>query len=393
MSKSWYSDLPQYYQRQIKAMGLDDAGMSRRRAMKAMAAAAGAAAAAGLVKPAAAAANLSYMCWEGYNDPRIIEPFKKANDCDVSFDLIVDSPGGFAKLQAGASREVDIVSTDMPWVTRMGPAGLALELDPTQYADVYATFYPQFRPPFEPLITDGKTIGVATRWGWVGPCLNLDHDKPEDWKTYDGVFDPKNKDKICVMDWGDWPILPMALHAGVNPYEELDKNGLEEVRKVLRAMFKNTRTLVGDLTLAQKGLLDGSLKCCVGSGSYMTSAMRKQGHKNILAVVPEPKNGLKTGIIWVEATAILKETDQPDLSRKLLKHVVSKESGKILSLLDTTSNVVTNEEVEKEYTDEEKSILQVDYMWHAWDNSQMHRIAPNIDDMLAIWQEELAAAQ
>lgn len=393
MSKSWYSDLPQYYQHQIKAMGLDDTGMSRRRAMKAMAVAAGAAAASSLVKPAAAATSLSYMCWEGYNDPRIIEPFKAANNCDVSFDLIVDSPGGFAKLQAGASREVDIVSTDMPWVTRMGPAGLALELDPAQYADVYATFYPQFRPPFEPLITDGKTIGVATRWGWVGACLNLDYDKPEDWKTYDGVFDSKNKDKICVMDWGDWPILPMALHAGINPYEELDKNALEEVRKVLRAMFANTRTLVGDLTQAQKGLLDGSLKCCVGSGSYMTSAMRKQGHKNIIAVVPDPKNGLKQGIIWVEATAILKETDQPELSKKLLKHVVSKESGKILSLLDTTSNVVTNADVEKEYTDDEKSILQTDYMWHAWDNSQMHRIAPNIDEMLAIWQEELAAAQ
>ncbi len=73
--------------------------------------------------------------------------------------------------------------------------------------------------------------------------------------------------------------------------------------------------------------------------------------------------------------------------------VVSKESGHILSLLDSTCNVVTNKAVEALYTPEERDILQVDYMWKAWDNSQMHRIAPNIDDMLAIWQEELAAAQ
>ena len=53
------------------------------------------------------------------------------------------------------------------------------------------------------------------------------------------------QDKICVMDWGDWPILPMALHAGINPYEPLDEKQLNEVRLVLRAMFKNTRTLVG----------------------------------------------------------------------------------------------------------------------------------------------------
>jgi spermidine/putrescine transport system substrate-binding protein len=398
MSGSWYGDLPKYYQRQIAAMGLDDAGMSRRRLLK-TAGAAAAIAGTGVAtlglggRGAQAATQMSYMCWEGYNDPRIIDPFKAANDCDIAFDLIVDSPGGFAKLQAGASREVDVVSTDMPWVTRMGPAGLALELNPDDYADVYATFYDQFKPPFEPLITDGKTIGVATRWGWVGPCLNLDNTKPEDWKTYDPVFDAANKDKICVMDWGDWPILPMALHAGIDPYAELDKAALEEVRKVLRAMFKNTRTLVADLTLAQKGLMDGSLKGCIGAGSYLTSALRKQGHNNIIATVPDPKNGLKQGIIWVEATAILKETDQPELAKKLVKHVVSKDAGHILSLLDTTCNVVTNKAVEETYTDAEKSILQTDYMWHAWDNSQMHRIAPNIDEMLQIWQEELAAAQ
>ena len=393
MTKNWYSELPQYYQKQIKAMGLDEAGMSRRTALKAMAGAAGVAML-GLNsrQASAAAAQMTYMCWEGYNDSRIIDPFNAANDVEISFDLIVDSPGGFAKLQAGASREVDLVSSDLPWITRLGPAGLSMELNPDDYADVYATFYDQFKPPFAPLMHEGKTTGVATRWGWVGPCINTDITKPEAWKTYDPVFDPANKDKICVMDWGDWPILPMALHAGIDPYQELDQAALDEVRKVLRAMFKNTRTLVGDLTQAQKGLLDGSLLGCIGAGSYLTSAMRKQGHKNIIAVVPDPKDGLKQGIIWVEATAILKETDQPELAQKLLKHVVSKESGHILSLLDSTCNVVTNKAVEALYTPEEKNILQTDYMWHAWENSQMHRIAPNIDDMLAIWQEELAAA-
>ena len=393
MTKTWYSDLPQFYQRQIRAMGLDEAGLSRRRLMKGMAGAAGVAMLGMSSRSAqAAASQMTYMCWEGYNDPRIIDPFKAANDVDVGFDLIVDSPGGFAKLQAGASREVDLVSSDMPWITRMGPAGLAMELQPDDYADVYATFYDQFKPPFAPLINEGKTIGVATRWGWVGPCINTDVTKPEVWTSYDPVFDPANKNKICVMDWGDWPILPMALHAGIDPYTELDQAALDEVRKVLRAMFKNTRTLVGDLTQAQKGLLDGSLLGCIGAGSYLTSAMRNQGHKNILAVVPEPKNGLKQGIIWVEATAILKETDQPELAQKLLKHVVSKDSGYILSLLDSTCNVVTNKAVETMYSPVEKDILQTDYMWHAWDNSQMHRIAPNIDEMLGIWQEELAAA-
>jgi spermidine/putrescine transport system substrate-binding protein len=395
MTKTWYSDLPQYYQNQIRAAGLDASGMARRRVLKGLA---GAAVGAGLLglnsqSSRAAASEMTYMCWEGYNDPRIIDPFKAANDVGVAYDLIVDSPGGFAKLQAGASREVDLVSSDMPWITRMGPAGLAMELNPDNFSDVNATFYDQFKAPFAPLVNEGKTFGVPTRWGWVGASYNTDFTKAEEWRSYDPVFDAKYKDKICVMDWGDWPILPMALYAGINPYDNLDAKALEEVRKVLRAVFKNTRTLVGDVTQAQKGLLDGSLIGCVGAGSYITSALRKQGHKNIFSSVPEPKNGLKQGIIWVEATAILKETDQPDLAQKLLKHVVSKESGYILSLLDTTCNFVTNKAVEELYTADERDILQTDYMWKAWENSEMHRIAPNIDDMLAIWQEELAAAK
>ena len=39
MTKSWYSDLPKFYQRQIAAIGLDDAGLARRRLLKGVAAA------------------------------------------------------------------------------------------------------------------------------------------------------------------------------------------------------------------------------------------------------------------------------------------------------------------------------------------------------------------
>jgi spermidine/putrescine transport system substrate-binding protein len=373
--------------------GLDANRRNRRRLLKFGAATAGALAFGRLIPPAAAAAaQLQYMCWEGYNDSRIVEPFARANDCDVAFDLIIDSPGGFAKLQAGASREIDIVSTDMPWVSRMGPAGLAMELDLGEFSDTVAEFYDQFKPPFAPLVHDGKTIGLPTRWGWCGPSVNTEISDPDEWRSYDPVFDPRNRNRIAVMDWGDWPILPMALYAGVNPYEELDNAALEEVRKVLRALFRNTRALVSDLTVAQKGLIDGSLLGFVGNGSYMTSAMRKAGYKNVISIVPEPRNGLKQGIIWVEGTAILKDTDQPGLAKKMLKHLVSKEVGRTLSLLDTTCNLVTNRAVEAMYTPEERSILQMDYMWTAWDNSEIHRIAPNIDEMLAIWQEEVVRA-
>lgn len=340
---------------------------------------------------ASAAESLNYMCWEGYNAPSILDPFQKKNDVSISIDLITDSAGGFAKLAAGASRDFDLVSSDSPWIQRMGPAGFCRFIDDKDFASQYEDFYPQFRAPFVPLQFEGKATGLPTRWGWVGPTVNTKFDKLETWSSYAPVFDPAYRDKICLLDWGDWPIMPLALYAGVNPYEELDQAALEEVRKVLRAAFKNTRAIVADLAVAQKGLLDGSFRALIGGGTYCTSSLRIKGHDYIQSIVPEPKDGLKQGIIWMEATGLIDNGKNTQVAADFLKYIVSPDVAKQLAITDATCNLVPNSKAEALFSEDEKKALQMDYMWTAWDNSQFHTVAPNIDDMLAIWQEELAA--
>lgn len=351
-------------------------------------------AAAGLAPGRARAATaMKYMCWEGYDKPSIIQPFEAAEDVTLSIDLITDSPGGFAKLAAGAWRDFDVVSSDSPWIQRMGPAGIAEFIDAADFTDVYESFYPQFRAPFAPLEFEGKITGLPTRWGWVGPTVNTKFDDLDKWKSYAPCFDPAYKDKICVLDWGDWPIMPMALHAGINPYKELDDAELNEIRLVLRALFKNTRAVVADLSVAQKGLMDGSFRTLIGGGTYCTSALRKDGQKHIMSIVPEPKDGLNQGIIWMEASGIVKDPADGAKARALLRHLTSPEVAVELAWTEATCNLVPTQSAEALFSDEQKDVLQMDYMWHAWDNSQFHDVAPNIDAMLEIWQQELAAAR
>ncbi|NMM43370.1 extracellular solute-binding protein [Rhodospirillaceae bacterium KN72] len=365
--------------------------LNRRTMLKGMGGLGIAAAAGGFPQGAFASESLNYMCWEGYNAPSILEPFQKRNDATVSIDLITDSAGGFAKLAAGAYREFDLVSSDSPWIQRMGPAGFCRFIDDNDFAKQYSDFYPQFRAPFEPLQFDGKATGLPTRWGWVGPTVNTKFDKLETWSSYAPVFDAAYKDKICLLDWGDWPIMPLVLYAGINPYEELDQAALDEVRTVLRAAFKNTRAIVGDLAVAQKGLLDGSFRALIGGGTYCTSSLRLKGHDYIQSIVPDPKDGLKQGIIWMEATGLIDNGKDSKVAADFLKYIVSPAVAKELAITDATCNLVPNQKAEALFSDAEKSALQMDYMWTAWDNSQFHTVAPNIDDMLAIWQEELAA--
>ena len=91
---------------------------------------------------------MTMMCREGYTDPHIIDAFMAENDTDLAIDLIVDSPAGCAKLTLGASRNTDVVASDVPWIQRMGPAQLSEYIDPAEFSDIVKTNYPQFQPPF-----------------------------------------------------------------------------------------------------------------------------------------------------------------------------------------------------------------------------------------------------
>jgi spermidine/putrescine transport system substrate-binding protein len=392
--KTWFDNLPKYYQRQLLRKGPGKFVVNRRDVLKgAGAAVAGAAAGSLLPGRASAAGTLNYMCWDGYDDPRIVESFEKANDAEVKADLIIDDPGAFAKLAAGGHRDFDVAILDSPWNLRFGPAGLCEFLKYEDYKEEYDRMYPQFAHPFKPLMWEDKICGLPTRFGWVAVPLSLKHSKIEDWRDgYGPCFDPKNRDKIGVMDWGDWPILPMAFYAGINPYEELDQHQLDEIRKVLRALFKNTRALFADLTLAQKALIDGSVLTLLGTGTYATSGARYAGHREVITMVPEPQNGMKQGTVWLEAASIIKDPNEPELAEKFIKHVTGTDVAYLLSLTEITCNPTPNAEVEKRYTEDERDILQMDDVWTAWDMCHFHDIAPNIDEMLAIWQEELSRA-
>jgi spermidine/putrescine transport system substrate-binding protein len=368
--------------------------MNRRSVLKGMGAAAAMGAGAGLLpKTAAAADKMNVMLWPGYDQPSIIKPFQASNDVEVAIDLVVDDVSAFSKLAAGAWRDFDVVTLDSPWNLRLGAAGLCEFLNHEDFKEEYENMYPQFQPPFEGLLWDSKIVALPTRWGWVAAPINTNFTKVEEWRTYAPIFDQKNRDKICVMDWGDWPVLPLALYAGIDPFGPLDENELKEIRKVVRALFKNTRAVVADLTLAQKGLIDGSFVTLLGAGTYVTGAARFAGHREILTTIPEPKDGLKQGIIWLEATSIVKEPSNPELSKKFLKNLVSTDVSYKLSLNEISSNATANARVEELYTEDERDIVQVDYFGEAWDRSLFYAISPNVEDILAIYQEELARAK
>ena len=391
MTHPVFSGLPRFYQKRYREQMKRQSGHSRRTFLACLGGGATLAAAAGMpFGTARAATTLNYICWEGYNAPEIVGPLTASHDIELNFDFITDSAGAFAKLAAGAWRDFDVISSDVPWIQRMGEAGLCEFLDPADFGDLNDELFPEFSQPFEPLIYDGKTTGIPTRWGWVGANINTDHSDPDDWTSYDACFDAANRGRIGVMDWGDWPLMPIMLHAGIDPFTELDDAALGECRRVFAALLENVGAIVGDMTLAQKGLLDGSMLTFLGCGNYCTSGLRKSGHTSITTIVPEPRHGLKQGVIWLEATGIVKDPVDMQAAQQVVRHMVSRPVAANLAWTDWTSCPTTNRHFAADFDENQHEVVQTAYMWEAWQNSQTYRIMPSIDAVLQVWQEEVA---
>lgn len=335
-----------------------------------------------------AAQRLRYLCWEGYDSPTLAAPFEAAEGARLEYELISDSSYGFAKLQAGGDRAFDLVSIDLPWMRRLGSAGLCQSLQPEAFSRVIDDFY----PVFSPISHQQQVIGLPTRWGWIGPTLNLQYSTEKEFSSYAPCFDRRNRGRIGVIDWGDWPILPLALYAGIDPYQPLDGAALAELARVFRALLRNEPVFVSDVALAQKALLDGSVKTFLGTGTYATSALRRAGFEQIRTIVPEPRHGLAQGIIWVEATAVIAGSPVARLGERFLNYLLSPQGALALSLGRATCNLTPSRAVEALYTAEQRRVLQLDYAWDAWSRSRVHDRVPDIGSMLEVWQRELIKA-
>lgn len=346
-------------------------------------------ASAGIIPPVFSRPNtLRYLCWDGYDLPSLLNEFERINQCDVVSESINDSPAAFAKLSLGGHQRFDIVSIDSPWLDRLDQDGLLSLISSELRDNRYKQYYPQFREQFLPKQSKPRNW-LPTRWGWIGPTINTEYVKEEEYLSYKPCFARKNRGKIGVMDWGDWPILPIALYVGINPYVPLDEYELSTLRQVFRALFKNQPVFVSDVSIGQKGLLDGSLSTMIGAGTYLTSALRRAGFNKIKTVMPSPLNGLKQGIIWTEGSAAISGQAFGSLAMKLVEYTTSIHASYVLSYAGATCNLTPNIEVEKLYTQSQRESLQIDDVAYVLENSHVNRMVPSIGKMLEIWQSEL----
>ena len=337
---------------------------------------------------AASPAELRYLCWDGYDQPSLLAPFENLHRCSIRPEIISDSPAAFAKLDQGGHRQYDMVSIDSPWLERLDQDGVLAVLPKSFSSNAAQVYYPELTELFFD-DGDGNANWLPTQWGWIGPTINTRFVKEEDYRSCAPCFRSENKGKIGIMDWGDWPMLPISLYLGINPYKSLDDYAIRHLQETFRALFKNQPVFISNVALGQRALLDGSVHSLIGTGTYLTSAMRRAGLKQIKTTIPDIRNGMPQCIVWTEGAGAIKDQPYEALSLQWVDYIASEQAAFHLSYNGPTCNLSPYMTASERYSKIQQDTLQLSDVPDLWPNSLAHRTVPSIARMLEAWQTEL----
>ncbi len=90
-------------------------------------------------------ADLNILCWEGYEDPNVIEPFTERHGYSVRAETIVSDADAAARIVGPERSSWDVVNLNNPFAREtLYPAGAIRALPRDRFADEYDRLLPQF---------------------------------------------------------------------------------------------------------------------------------------------------------------------------------------------------------------------------------------------------------
>ena len=140
------------------------APLSRRQAMQGMGALGAFAAFGGLgIRPAQAAANVTFLGWQGYDAGLAAEDFLTKNDITLNTTYIGNNDEIITKLTAGGLGSIDIVTPYMGYIPLMVALDIMQPIDQSKVPNL-ADVMDVFRNDAN-INVNGKLYGVPFTWG------------------------------------------------------------------------------------------------------------------------------------------------------------------------------------------------------------------------------------
>jgi spermidine/putrescine-binding protein len=275
---------------------LRDRRIDRRQALRLLAAAGVATYALPLYgRPAAAAPNLIYYTWSGYDNPDFQQAYVAAFGGPPEYAIFADEEEALQRMRAGFRADVAHPCTSN--VVRWHDAGILKPIDVSRLKH-WEEIYPSFKKVHGVEI-DGQIFHVPWEWGNTSVAYRPDLVEIEE-ESYSILLDDRYKGKLSVFDNSEEVPVIAALIAGIkNPFDMTDDD-LVQVREIMKRMNENMRFYWADATQMQQALASGEL---VATTSW-NDTVKSMADQGVPVKFMNPKEGILT---WVCGMALLKD--------------------------------------------------------------------------------------
>lgn len=284
-----------------------------------------AAAAVGLTsREAKAATTMTWMGWQGYETPIKAGTFLKDNDIDFQPTFIASNEEIITKLQAGGIGKTDIITMYFGYLPLMAEGGLLEAIDPAKIP-LFGELIPQFTNN-SAILKDGKLYGVPWNWGSLPLMYDPEAVKtpPESWRD---LFKSEFKGKVAMVDDPLGNLLIWGTVVTGKPMGTLLTR--DELAKVIDTLIDLKKNQARAFFASYGDMADAFARNEVTASAIGWEAVAvwaKAKGKVIKYTIPKEGTGM-----FMDCLCMPKDAPHPDLTYKMINHIVSREPQKIFA--------------------------------------------------------------
>ena len=283
-------------------------------------------------------------CWEGYDSPRVLEPFERRLSTRVHARTLISDAGASDDLLAGRAGACDVLNINNAYVRdALHPAGLVRPLDPGRFEPHFDRMLPQFHRLYRwARGEDGALIGICQRFGPFNLVVNakrIDRASAED-QGFDLANDATPW-PYGILLYEDFNLFHVCIGAGLSPFSRLGADGHARFDETARRWFRNAVLVSDDHFELNRALIKGTIDFYLSGGIYTASPARLSGRLEVLAVTPRtgPIDG-RGGVVFTEITSVLESALRSGEAEDFVEYLLEPETSFWVALTERTANPV-----------------------------------------------------
>lgn len=267
----------------------------------------------------AAAEDMTYFTWSGYDLPEFFPGYVEKHGGSPSTALFADEEEALQKLRAGF--EADVAHPCSARTQRWREAGVIQSFDTSRLSNWEGVI--DGLKDINGASADGQQWFAPVDWGNTSVIYRtdlVDWEGPESWTM---LWDERYAGRLSIgEDITDTAIICALLIGAENPYSMTDEE-LQQVRELLQEQKPLLRFYWNDTTVLEQAMASGE----VVAASAWNSSVVALKNAGVPVAYADPKEGI---LAWCCGLVVTSTATQLDLAHDFIDAMISPEAGEWL---------------------------------------------------------------